>query len=205
MKLSVYSLICPTIKKCDLKEKSMKLSKKVLLANMVLGASLMSPMILLAQETTTATPSPTSVQGTTPGMLLKDLRAENKAKREAAKTEAKAKMDVAKAEAKAKREAAKKEEEAFALKTAKDKLAKNIGEAETAIASATSKLAEAKAAGVAATDKASFEAARKLFMEARKMLEKGMRPLLAAPKVAETKTPPPLPPTTPSANTDTAQ
>jgi hypothetical protein len=163
----------------------MKPYKRVLLTGALLTTLTMSGVALAQDNTSSDTSVGISASSTTP---IKDARleakAEAKAKMEAVKAEAKAKREAAQAEAKAKLEALKKGREAFVLKQAQEKFAKAVADAEAGITAATAKLAEAKTAAAAATDRASFEAARKLFMEAKKLLDKGMHPLLSTPKIA---------------------
>jgi hypothetical protein len=169
----------------------MKPYKKVILTGALLSALTFSGGSALAQDNSTNTE--VSASSST---LMKDARLEAKAaakaKIEAARAEEKAKREAAKAELKAKQEKIKADREAFVLKAAQDRFAKAVADAEASIAAASAKLAQAKAAAAAATDRTTFEAARKLFMEARQLLEKGMRPLASTPKVA------PVTSTTPS-------
>ena len=81
---------------------------------------------------------------------------------------------------------------------------------ETKIFQTQAKLAEAKVAAAAATDRPSFEKARKLFIEARQIFDRAMKPLKNAPKMEEvtSKTPTAIPApttTTPPATTGTTQ
>lgn len=125
---------------------------------------------------------------------IEALMKENKAKMEALKSENKNKMEQIKSEDKGKMGDFRKEDEEkmgdfqterqdFVLKTAQEKFAQAVSYTEAGIAGATAKLAEAKAAAAVATDKASFKKAIDLFMEARKLLDKSMRPLMSTPKM----------------------
>jgi len=152
----------------------MKLETKVLLASVIMSTIVLSPLVTFArvieqedpQDMTQSEDATFRDEGKT------GLSAENQAKMEAAKTAVKVK-----------KEEFKKQRETFALRTAKERFAKVVAEAEAGIVLATAKLSEAKASAVVATDRTSFEKARQLFMEARKLLNKAMRPLLSTPKV----------------------
>ncbi len=154
----------------------MKPYKKVILT----GALLTALTFTSGAQSALAQEAGVSASSTTPN---NDARLEAKAKAEALRAENKAKMEAARLEAKAKKDELRKEREAFVLKQAQDRFVKAITEAEAGLLAAQAKLTEAKAAALAATDKTGFEGARKLFMEARKVVEKAMRPLLSAPKI----------------------
>ncbi len=170
----------------------MKLRTKIVLVGWIIGAAAFVPVVF-AQEGTVNTNTGTNATANT--QTAADVRAENKAKMDALRAENKAKMEALRAENKAKREEMKKaneakraeekakrdgakaEKEAATLKMMQDNFSKAITDAQSGLAAATAKLAEAKAAADAATDKATLEKARQLFAEARKLAEKAMRPM----------------------------
>ena len=89
----------------------MKLKNKILLSGLVMSVAMVSPMLVLAEDGVSVDSS-TSVGATASTSGLKDIKAENKVKLDAARAEAKAKLEAARADAKAKLEAAKADEKA---------------------------------------------------------------------------------------------
>ena len=156
----------------------MKLYKKVLLSGAMLSMLAFSVVVFAEDNTATNTAGVVPVTNS-----AETLKAENKAKIEAVRVEVKAKKEAKKAEAKAKRDALKQERETFALKMAQDRFVKAIAEAEAGLLATQAKLTEAKTAAAMATDRVSFEQARKLFIEARQIFDRAMRPLKKIPQI----------------------
>lgn len=158
----------------------MKIENKIILGSLMMSAMVVAPIVFAENSASTTGTTPTAVVAPTsvPTPLTKEeiktkmeaLRADNKAKREALKGS----REAAHTAEKAKREEDKSKKESETLSVMQANFAKKIMAAQAALDAAKVKLTAAGVAAAAATDKASFEIARKMFMDARQMLNRAM-------------------------------